>query len=424
MASSSRRKKRFTEQGVQRLNYDPKVAPRNGRLEIADELCPGLILRVTPKGAKSFSVIYKVPGEGGVTPAGRLLAGKQHRITLGSTPPLDLKSARERAREILLASSQGRDVRQERIEASRKRYQNTFDATFERFIEQEIKPSISSWKNVERVLRLHVRPHWGEKRLHEIRRADIHEILDGLVARGLTATGSEVRKHLSRFFNWAIDRELIGENPIQGLKRSDLGSNEEAGRALSSAELRFIWRSACILGYPFGVLFQLLMLTGQRRNDWAHARLSEIDFGNCALEVPKSRYKSRRDHIVPLSSPVLDVIHRVPACTPPNDFILSSRDGRVPVSGFSRAKSMLDSQAGALMKNEDLTWSLQNYRIHDLRVTCETRLANLGFNQEIRDAVLGHAKQGLQKTYNKHDYFEEKKVALAVYAAHISEIVL
>jgi hypothetical protein len=64
MAIGSRRKKRFTEQGVERLNYDPKVAPPNGRLEIADELCPGLILRVTPKGAKSFSVIYKVPGEG------------------------------------------------------------------------------------------------------------------------------------------------------------------------------------------------------------------------------------------------------------------------------------------------------------------------------------------------------------------------
>ena len=161
MANCSRRKRRFTEQGVQRLNYDRKVAPASGRLEIADELCPGLILRVTPKGVKSFSVIYKVPGEGGVTPAGRLLAGKQHRITLGSTPYLDLKTARERAREIMLAASQGRDVRQERAEVSRKRHQNTFDATFERFIEQEIKPSISSWKNVERALRLHVRPHWS-----------------------------------------------------------------------------------------------------------------------------------------------------------------------------------------------------------------------------------------------------------------------
>jgi integrase len=421
MASSSRRKKRFTEQGIERLKYDPKVAPRNGRLEIADELCPGLILRVTPKGAKSFSVIYKVPGEGGVTPAGRLLAGKQHRITLGATPPLDLKAARERAREIMLAASHGHDARRERMEVNRKRHQNTFDSTFERFIEREIKPSITSWKNVERVLRLHVKPHWNEKRLHEIRRADIHEILDGLVARGLTATGSEVRKHLSRFFNWAVDRELISENPIQGLRRTDLGSNEEAGRALSDTELRLIWRSARTLGYPFGALFQLLMLTGQRRKDWAHARAREIDLQKCLLEIPKSRYKSRRDHIVPLSDPVLGLLQSLPE-TAPNDFILSSREGRVPVSGFSKAKARIDNEVRKAMVSGKCSEGLLSYRIHDFRVTCETRLATLGFNQEIRDAVLGHAKHGLQKTYNKHDYFDEKLGALTAYARHIMEI--
>ena len=80
--SSKSRRRRFTDQGVERLRYDPAIAPKNGRLEINDELCPGLILRITPKGAKSFSVIYKIPGEGGVTPAGRLLTGRQHRITL------------------------------------------------------------------------------------------------------------------------------------------------------------------------------------------------------------------------------------------------------------------------------------------------------------------------------------------------------
>lgn len=95
----------------------------------------------------------------------------------------------------------------------------------------------------------------------------------------------------------------------------------------------------------------------------------------------------------------------------------------MPVSGFSRAKSMLDGQAVALLKNDVLSQSLQNYRLHDFRVTCETRPANLGFSQEIRDAVLGHAKRGLQKTYNKHDYFEEKKIALAAYAEYITKVV-
>jgi hypothetical protein len=101
--------KRFTEQMVERLR-----PPAAGRVELGDEVCPGLLLRVTERGVRSFSVIYKVVGEGGVSASGRLLKGKQHRITLGRWPTLSLVEARERAREILIAALEGRDLRDER----------------------------------------------------------------------------------------------------------------------------------------------------------------------------------------------------------------------------------------------------------------------------------------------------------------------
>jgi integrase len=165
------------------------------------------------------------------------------------------------------------------------------------------------------------------------------------------------------------------------------------------------------------------MLTGQRRNEWAAASRSEINTDKRWLEVPKARYKGRRDHIVPIADEVWSIIDTLPIW-PGNDyFIFSTRDGSVPVSGFSKAKLRLDEGALKLMKADDPEAKLVYYRIHDFRVTCETRLANLGFNQEIRDAVLGHAKPGLQKTYNKHGYFEEKKAALAAYAKHIMQVV-
>jgi len=69
-----RLQKRLTEQGIERLNYDAAAAPPSGRMEIEDEVCPGLLLRVTPRGVKSFSVIYKVPGEAAPTPTGGLLS--------------------------------------------------------------------------------------------------------------------------------------------------------------------------------------------------------------------------------------------------------------------------------------------------------------------------------------------------------------
>jgi integrase len=243
------------------------------------------------------------------------------------------------------------------------------------------------------------------------------------VENGRPATGYEVRKHLSRFFNWATDRELLADNPIHSMKRGDLAPKGEAGRALADVELRYIWQSACTLGYPFGDLFKLLILTGQRRNEWASARLSEINFDKRWLEIPRARYKGGRDHIVPLVEEALSILEGLPVCSTSHNFILSSRNGEVPVSGFSKAKAMLDKNVLALMKADDPDAVLQKYRVHDFRVTCETRLANLGFNQETRDAVLGHAKLGLQKTYNKYDYSEEKIAALNEYANEIKRIV-
>ena len=418
-----RNRRRFTEQGVERLRYDPTAAPPNGRMEIEDEVCRGLILRITPTQAKSFSVIYKVPGEGGVSAHGRLLVSKQHRVTLGRTPPLRLTKAREQAQQILRSATEGRDPRIEGRNKNVIRHTNTFKAVFERFIAQEIKPSVRSWKTVERVLRLHVLPVWSDKLTQDIRRSDVHELIDGLVADDKTAIAREVRKHLSRFFNWAVDREISKDSPIHGLRRGDLEKNEEAGRALTDAEVGYIWRAADGLGYPFGPMFQLLILTGQRRNEWAAASRSEINADKRWLEIPKARYKGGRDHIVPISDEVWSIIDGLPIW-PGNDFfILSTLDGRVPVSGFSKAKLRLDEAALKAIVANDPVAKLAYYRIHDFRVTCETRLANLGFNQEVRDAVLGHAKPGLQKTYNKYGYFEEKKAALAAYAKHVTSLI-
>lgn len=414
-------KKRLTNQVLERMS-----PPRTGRLEMGDELCPGLVLRVTEQGAKSFSVIYRVLGEGGEADSGRPLAGKQHRITLGKWPVISLASARDRARAVIAKANEGIDPRAELIEAVKERRANTFTAVLDRHVKQDAMRTISSWQNVERVLRLHVVPRLGDRPIADIRRSEVHEIMDDLVASGRIGTAREVRKQMSRIFNWAADREIIESNPLSGMRRTDLARNTEAGRALTDVELRAIWKAAEDLRYPFGSLYQTLMLTGQRRAEWGFCKRSEIDTENRWLDLGKERFKSRREHIVPMSDAVWAIFERLPQWTGGNDyFVFSSRHGRVPVAGFSQGKTALDELAQNHLRDElgDQTATLLHYRIHDLRVTCETRLANLGFNQEIRDAVLGHARPGLQKIYNKHDYLKEKREALQAYGAHLMGIV-
>ncbi|WP_439396568.1 tyrosine-type recombinase/integrase [Bradyrhizobium sp. PMVTL-01] len=395
---------RFNDLLLEQLRYDRKQAAPSGDIAHEDELCPGLFLRVRPSGLKSFSVIYKVPGEGGISPSGRLLTGKAHRITLGTWPHIPLREARDKARQALQAASEGRDPRQ----AQRENNLTTFAWASDRFVEAELKPNIKNWQAVESTLRLHCRPLLGNRPVQSIRRTDIHALLDSMVEEGRHGMAREVRKNLSRFFNWCIDRELVHANPLDGLRRRDLSANYEAGRALTDDEIRQIWRGAGEMGYPFGPIYQLLMLTGQRRGDWAAAQRSELDLGK-RLEVPCGRYKSKRDHLVPISDATMAIVDALPE----RGGYLFTTNGTTPVSGFSKAKTQLDEASGVKAP----------YRIHDFRVTCETRLASLGFPQEVRDAVLGHMAQGLQRRYNKHQYADEKREALDAYAKHLTAVI-
>ena len=191
-------------------------------------------------------------------------------------------------------------------------------------------------------------------------------------------------------------------------------------------ELRCIWLAAEDMEYPFGCLYRALMLSGQRRAEWSDCRRSEINPEKRYLELGKQRFKGRREHIVPMSDPLWTLYEGLPVWTGANDYhLFSTRYGRIPVSGFSKGKAALDKLAQEHLRKElgDPAAVLRHYRIHDLRVSCETRLAQLGFSREVRDAVLGHARPGLQQTYNKHDYLEEKRRALQAYAEHLLAVV-
>src|SRR5438105_412389 len=127
-----RQKRALTPQGVERLR-----PPAKGQAEHRDAIVPGLILRVSKHGTKSFCVRYTVAGKGGVTKTGRKLAGDDCRITLGQTPPLELKAAREQARMIIEQASEGIDPRPERSAKNLHRFHNTFDKLSVDFIERE-----------------------------------------------------------------------------------------------------------------------------------------------------------------------------------------------------------------------------------------------------------------------------------------------
>lgn len=392
-------RERLTDKRLMKL-----TAPAGKRLEVADTIVRELHLRVSQRGVKSWSVVYRVAGEG---EAGR--RGKMRRMTLGGYPLFSLEKARERARVALGAAERGIDPATERAAEVQTRNLRTVEAVADRFIELHAKAHTKEWRAAERLLQHNVLPAWRGRIIDTVTRAEAHELLDDIVAQRGVAAAREVRKHLTKLFNWAVDRGQLAANPLAGMRRPELGYISRE-RVLSMDEMHRIWGAASEAGYPFGTVVQLLILTGQRRSEVAELERSWVDQTSKTVEIPASRYKTRRPHVYALSPPAWALLEQLPHWNGGN-CMFSTTSGKVPISGFSKAKARLDT---ILKKrgNRAGAPSLAHWTVHDIRRSVATHMARLGVAQEHIERVLGHVVSGVAGTYNRYSYLDEKRAAL------------
>jgi integrase len=395
-------RKQFSEEMVRKLN-----PPRTGRVDYTDTVERGLVLRVTSRRLKTWNYVYRLPGDGRVSPiTGRPMAGKQHRVTLGTFPRMSVAAARERAQALAIQVADGI-----KPTAEGRPPGNTFGDLCALYLEHQAHASPRSIRLVRIALENHVLPQWRNKPLERDAkewRQDFHALLDALRDAKRLGTAREVRKWTVAAFAFAVDRGLLGISPVAGTKRRDLRKQGLTGRALSDADLRAIW--AATHDAP---LFRLLILTGCRRAEWGDAQWSEISGEAKTLLIPAARYKTGIDMLVPLVPAAWAIVEGLPRRGPYLFGVTAA------FTGWTTAIAALRARTPEIAK-----WSP-----HDFRRTCETRLANEELfhspviSTAVRDAVLGHVKPGHRDTYNRHDYAAEKRAALQRYADHLLKII-
>ena len=172
-------------------------------------------------------------------------------------------------------------------------------------------------------------------------------------------------------------------------------------RILNDAELCALWRTTERLGYPYGPIFCLLAITGQRKSEVSEAQWPEFDLDKKLWTIPAERMKADAPHVVPLSDPAIELLASLPRFKKGN-FIFSTTFGETPVNGFSKAKKRLDK----LMAME-LGGPPPEFVIHDIRRTVRTGLSALPIPDLVRELVIAHAKPGLHKVYDQHAYIEK-----------------
>jgi integrase len=344
--------------------------------------------------------------------------GARHptRRALGEYGPLSLEKARAKADKWNELLKQGRDPRAEeerQRQAELRKQEQTFDAVAEDFIKR-VLPKQRRGANVARELRREFVERWKGRAISSITRSDVTEVIKETLNRGATYQAHNLLGHVRTLFNWAIEVGDYGleTSPCDRIRpKSLIGERKPRQRVLNDAELKSFWKATELMGYPFGPLFRLLLLTGGRKNEIAHARWREIDLEQKILTVPAERFKSEADHIIPPTADAIPVLESLPRFTK-GDYLFSTTFGERPVAGFAKAKSRLDKLMG----------DVSPFRIHDLRRTLRTRLASLRVPDTIAEMVIGHGRRGLQRVYDQHRYEPEMREALALWAARLREI--
>jgi len=144
------------------------------------------------------------------------------------------------------------------------------------FLERHTKKKnkARSAEEVERIFKRYVLPAWGERRIQDISRRDVVELLDSIVDLGFPIAANRTLAHVRKLFNWCIDRSILDASPC--VRINPPGAEKSRDRVLSDDELRLVWRAAERIGVPFGQLVQTLMLTAQRRDEVAGMRRREL----------------------------------------------------------------------------------------------------------------------------------------------------
>jgi integrase len=402
---------RLTHKGIER-----KRAPASGRREIWDVECPGFGIRITEGGIKAFQVLYRFGGKPRRKGLGRFISGDGCHC---------LAKARRRARDIIEAARAGTDPElKERAEAAeRARAQaNTFAAVRTRFINEYAKQRNRHWQEVERYFERDLAEAWDALPIENITKRDIIAAIEAKARESGPYAANRLFAHVRKLFRWAAGKDLVAAVPVVGIEKP--GVEKERARVLTATEMKALWSAWEHLGWPFGPMFKLLLVVGQRRDEVAGLRWDELRplegrtgaTPTCTpIEwtwvIPGERTKSGRPQVVPLPPLASEIIGNLPRFTSP--YVFPARGGAGYASGFSRAKARSDDLSG-----------IASWRLHDLRRSVATGMGELGTSPFVVARVLNHAETSVTgRHYNMHDYRSEKRHALEAWARRLETLV-
>ena len=424
-----------------------KFSSSSKRREIRDGGARGLYLVISPNGTKSWALRFRKPG------------GQQTRLVLGSVDlsdrelpgdpvlgmPLTLAAARQVAAVVHRDREKGRDVvADRRAERHRRRAEieesagNSYAALARKFVDEHARKRTRRWPETARLLGLRyprdggepevvrggLADRWRDRPVSEIDAGEVWALIDevrksgapGLERRADGPTDSRARamlSALSTFLGWCVRHRKIAANPCVGIARPPAPPSRD--RVLTDREMVGFWKACDAVGEPFDAALRLLLVTGCRLNEVGAMRRAELSEDGATWTIPGERTKNGRTHVVPLPPLARETVASVRRVAGERGFLFTT-NGKTPVSGWSKIKRRLDKEMG----------NPPPWRLHDLRRTAVTQMAELGIRPDVIELCVNHVsghRGGVAGVYNRSELMPERRAALERWSEHLRGLV-
>jgi integrase len=362
-----------------------------------DQDLKGFGLKVTPAGRKVFLVQYRPAGD----------RGNPRKYTIGEHGPVTPHQARIEAQRVLADRAAGRDPQHEKQIARRRLASDNVPDLVAEFLVRHAAQNRTA-AETRRIFQREVLPLWDRRRIGEVSKRDIIALLDRIRERGSPIMANRVLAAVRKFFNWCVSRGLLDRSPCEGI--SAPARENARHRTLRDDELTAVLAAARDMGYPFGFIVWVLVLTGQRRDEVGRMAWDHLDLARQVWVIPAEHAKNRKPHTVQLSAPARDLLKNLPQT---GDLVFSV-DGATAFQGYSKAKAKLDELSG-----------VTDWTLHDLRRTVVSGMAALGVAPHVADKILnqqGGTISGVAAVYQRHEFMKERKQALELWGEHIQRL--
>jgi len=340
-------------------------------------------------------------------------ASGTRRVLIGNADVISAEAARAAAKKILAQAALGGDPQADRADR-RAKDQLAVRSVVADYLEakkNDVRPrtlvEATRYLSTGAYFRpLHAMP------IDTVKRKDIASCLVAITRKNGSVTAARARASLSAFFTWAMQAGLTETNPVIGAIQPK--DSEGRSRVLSDAELAALWHASG--DDEYGRIIRLLILTGARRAEIGGLRWSELDADSGTWTLPSERSKNKHAHTLPLPAAAWNIIKAVPR--------LAHRD---QLFGVSAEEGFTDWGKDKIALDDRLLGKMtEPWTIHDIRRTVATRMADLGVQPHIIEAVLNHRsgyKGGISGIYNRSSYDREVRAVLALWSDHIRALV-